>query len=170
MKRQKSVFYIILAVVLITGMSFSIYTISTIRSIRGLRAALEQKAAERAHAVEIDAGEGIAVSRYIPQKSWTTEFIETAYSASRKYGIRDLTFVQKSVDSPRRQTQAGGRLPFNSYPVRMSFHSGYREMAEFIADLQGSQRLITIDSLKVSRDKDALVIEMTAGTYAMEEN
>ena len=99
---------------------------------------------------------------------WTTEFIETAYTTSRKYGIRDLTFDQKSVDSSRRQAQGNGRQSLQSYPVRMTFHAGYREMAEFIQELQGLEKLVTIDNLKVKREKKFLAIEMTASTYAME--
>ncbi len=169
MKDQKKAFYIILAVVIGTGLIFSLYAFSKIRAIHDLRAAIEKTGSERARAIEKDSDSSTPLRGVnIPQKMWTTEFIETAYSASRKYGIRDLTFEQKSVDSSRRQTQGNGRISLQSYPVTMTFHAGYREMADFIQELQGLERLVTIDSLKVKREKSYLAVEMTASSYAME--
>jgi len=168
MKNRKKAFYIILAVVTITGLIFSLYAFSKIRSIRELRAAIEKTGAERARAIEKDSDSSIDVTKSLPRKMWTTEFIETAYTASRKYGIRDLTFEQKSVDSSRRQTQGSRQLSLQSYPVKMTFHAGYREMAEFIQELQRLERLVTIDNLRVKSEKSYLAVEMTASTYAME--
>ncbi|MDP2157923.1 MAG: type 4a pilus biogenesis protein PilO [Nitrospirota bacterium] len=168
MKNQKKGFYIILAAVIVTGLIFSLYTFSKIRSIHQLRAAIEKTGAERTRAIEKESGSSTDAGKALPQRMWTTEFIETAYTASRKYGIRDLTFEQKPVDSSRRQAQGNGRISLQAYPVRMTFHAGYREMAEFIQELQGLERLVTIDSLKVKREKGYLAVEMTATTYAME--
>lgn len=168
MKNRKKTFYIILAAVLITGLIFSLYAFSKIRSIHKLRAAIEKSGTERLLAIEKESKSSTGVKKSIPQKMWTTEFVEIVYSASQKYGIRDLTFEQKSVDGSRRQTQGNSRLTLQSYPVKMTFHAGYREMAEFIQELQGLERLVTIDSLKVKREKSYLSVEITANTYAME--
>lgn len=172
MKSRNKAFYLIVAVVLITGLIFSLYAFSKIRSIHELRAALEKSGAERALAIEKNSDlrgtitplRGIA----IPRKIWATEFIETAYNASRKYGISNLTFEQKSPESARRQTQGNSRQSFQSYPVKMTFHAGYREMAEFIRELQGLDRLVTIDNLRVKSEKSYLAVEMTISTYTME--
>jgi Tfp pilus assembly protein PilO len=168
MKKEKKVFFIILAVILITGLIFSLYAFSKIKSIRELRAAIEKTGAEHTRAIEKESKSSTDAKKVMPQKIWTTEFIETAYTISRKYEIRDLTFDQKSVDRSHRQTQGNSRLSLQSYPVRMTFHAGYREMAEFIQELQGLEKLVTIDSLKIKREKSALAVEMTANTYAME--
>ena len=169
MKNPRQAFYIILAAVLITGLIFSLFAFSKIRAIRGLRTAIEKTAAERERLGKKDADGSTQAQKSIPRKMWTTEFIETVYSTSQKYGIRDLTFEQKSVESSRRQAQGIGRITLQSYPLRMTFHAGYREMAEFIQKLQGLEKLVTIDSLKIKREQGFLAIEMTASTYAMEE-
>ncbi len=168
MKKEKQTFFIILAVVLITGMLFSLYAFSKIRSIRELRASIEKIGTDRARAMAKESGSASGARKAIPQKMWSTEFIETAYTASIKYGIRDLAFEQKSTEGSRRQTQGKGLQSLQSYPVRITFHAGYREMANFIQELQGLEQLVTIDSLKVKHDKSYLAVEMTASTYAME--
>lgn len=168
MKNEKKIFYIILAAVLITGLLFSFYAFSKIRSIHALRAVIEETGAERAQAIGKDSDRSAEVRKTLPERIWTTEFIETAYNASRKYGIRDLTFDQKSGGSSHRLTSGNGRPSLQSYPVRMTFRSGYREMADFIQALQGLDKLVTIDSLKIKRQKSYLAVEMTASTYAME--
>jgi len=168
MKSRKKAFYIILAVVIITGLLFSLYTYSKVRSIRALRADIEKIGADRAEAVRKDANNSTQTGITVPPKMWTTEFIETAYAASQKHGIRDLTFEQKLSDSSRRQTQGASRPTLKAYPVKMTFHAGYREMADFIQELQGLERLVTIDSLMVKREKSFLAVELTASTYAME--
>lgn len=168
MKKQKKAFYIILAVVISTGLIFSFYAFSKIRSIHKLRAAIEKSGTERLLAIEKESKSSAGVKKSIPPKMWTTEFIETAYTTSQKYGIRDLTFEQKSADSSRRQPRGNGQPALKSYPVRMTFHAGYREMAEYIQELQGLEKLVTIDSLKVKHEKSYLVIDMTATTYSME--
>lgn len=170
MKNEKKAFYIILAVVIVTGLIFSLYAFSKIKAIRELRATIEKNSAERARVIAKDSDSSTDVRKptLIPQKMWTTEFIETVYNTSRRHGIRDLTFEQKSADSSRRQTQGNSLLSFQSYPVKMTFHAGYREMAEFIRELQGLEKLVTIDNLKVKHEKNILAIEMTASTYAME--
>lgn len=170
MKKEKKIFYSILAAVIITGLIFSLYAFTTVRSIRALRTAIEKTAVERTRALGKESGSGSEVKKSIPQKMWTTEFIEMAYTASRKYGIKEMTFEQKAPDSIRRQPQGNKQPSVQAYPVRMTFNSGYREMAEFIQQLQGLERLVTIDSLKVKREKDSLAIDLTASTYAMEEN
>lgn len=169
MKNRKKAFYIILAVVIATGLIFSFYAFSKIRSIHKLRASIEKSGNERLLAIDKELKNSTGTKKTVPQKMWTTEFIEIAYNASRKYGIRDLTFEQKSADSSRRQPRGNSMPALKSYPVRMTFHAGYREMAEYIQELQGLDKLVTIDSLKVKHEKSFLAIEMTANTYAMEE-
>lgn len=180
MNNRKKTFYIILAVVIITGMIFSLYAFSKIKSIHELRAVIKKSGAEHELAIKKDSDSSTDSSKstlwgkVVPQKMWTTEFIETAYSTSRKYGIRDLTFEQKSADNSRRQTHGKIPLSLQSYPVRMTYHAGYREMAGFIQDLQGFEKLVTIESLKIKRENNSftpqrvLAVEMTASTYAME--
>jgi len=168
MKKEKKTFFIILGVVIVTGLIFSLYAYSKIRSIRELRASIEKTGTDRAREIAKESDSTSGARKSIPQKMWTTEFIETAYNASKKYGIRDQAFEQKSSEGPRKQGQGNSRLSLQSYPVRMTFHAGYREMAEFIQELQGLDKLVTIDSLKVNPEKSSLAVEMTVSTYAME--
>ncbi|MBI5075677.1 MAG: type 4a pilus biogenesis protein PilO [Nitrospirae bacterium] len=174
MNSRKKAFYTILAVVISTGLIFSLYAVSKIRSIHELRAAVEKTATERLQAIRkdsdssTDAGKSAPKGAIVPPKMWTTEFIETAYNASQKYGIRNLTFEQKSSDSSRRQTPGNSRLSLQAYPVKMTFHAGYREMAEFLRELQDLDRLVTIDNLRVKSEKSYLAAEVTISTYAME--
>ncbi|MBI5632908.1 MAG: type 4a pilus biogenesis protein PilO [Nitrospirae bacterium] len=168
MKNQGKAFYIILAVVIVTGLIFSLYAFSKIKAIRELRAAIKKSGAEHELAIAKNSDSSTDIMKFIPQRMWTTEFIETAYTVSRKYGIRDLLFEQKSADNTRRQTHGNSPVSLRSYPVRMTFHAGYREMADFIQELQGFEKLVTIESLMIRREKSSLAVEMTASTYAME--
>ncbi|MBI5848000.1 MAG: type 4a pilus biogenesis protein PilO [Nitrospirae bacterium] len=169
MNNQKKAFYIILAVVIVTGLLFSFYAFSKISSIHKLRAAIEKSGAERVLTTEKYSGSSADLRKSIPGKMWTVEFIETAYNASRKHKISDLTFEQKSLDVSRRQTQGNSRPSLQAYPVKMNFHAGYREMAEFVRELQNLEKLVTIDNLRVKGEKSYLAVEMTISTYAMEE-
>lgn len=168
MKNQTKPFFVVLAIVVVTGLIFSLYAYSKIRSIRELRTTIDKIGTERARAVWKDADGGSDTQKSIPQKMWTTEFIETAYTVSQKYRITDMTFEQKSLDSARKQTPANIRLTLQSYPVKITFHAGYREMAEFIRELQDLERLVTVDNLKVKSEKSYLAVEITLSTYAME--
>ncbi len=169
MNKQKKAFYILLAVIIVTGLLFSLIAVSKIRSIQELRAAIKKSGTERALAIEKDSDRSPDTKKSIPRKMWTTEFIETAYNVSRKHGIKDLTFEQKSTDNSRKQPRGNGQPSLQAYPVRLTFHSQYREMANFIQELQGFEKLVTIDSLKVKREKSSLVVELMASTYSMEE-
>lgn len=181
MKKEKKAFYLILAVVLVTGLIFSLYVFSRIRAIHELRASIGKIVSERAQTIDKDSDSSSDTKKPailgtgIPQKIWTTEFIETVYNVSRKYGIRDLTFEQKTQGGSNRPAQGNSRVSLHPYPVRITFHAGYREMADFIKELQGYEKLVTIDSLKVRRERNSIVpqrvlfIEMTAITYTMEE-
>lgn len=174
MKNQKKAFYILVTVVITTGLIFTLYAFSKIRSIHELRAAIKRSGEERELAIRknSDSSAGAAISNrrgaFIPRKLWTTEFIETAYTSSRKYGIRNLSFDQKSPESSRRQPQGQDRPALQVYPVKMTFHAGYREMAEFLRELQELDRLVTIDNLRVKNEKSYLAVEVTVSTYAME--
>lgn len=182
MKSQNRAFSIILAAVIISGTFFSLYAFSKIKSIHELRAAVKKSGAERDLAIKMasesstESGKSTPWGAVVPQKMWTAEFIETAYTASRKYGIKDLTFEQKSADSSRRQDRSRISTPVKSYPVRITFHAGYRQMADFIDELQRFERLVTIESLRVKREdisgmsRKLLAIELTASTYTMEGN
>ena len=58
-----------------------------------------------------------------------------------------------------------------SYPITINFNSGYRDLAEFIREIQNHERLVTLKSIraKPEKEKDYLAVEIVADLYSMEE-
>jgi hypothetical protein len=126
----------------------------------------------------VDVSEQVAVSpeseeKAIPEKLWATEFMETVYTTAKKHDIKDLTFEQKAGSDQVRahrpaMNKAKAQKAIKAHPVKISFRSGYRAVAEFVREIQSLDKPITIEGLKIKRDKGALSVEMTASTYSME--
>jgi|GEM_PF-6207676 len=168
MKKNRLFLYIISAV-LVSGIVFSLYVIFKIRTIRNLRTSAGSISSEAA----VKAGHGTASEnkpgKNIPSKMWAAEFIEIAYDKANRVGIRNLVIEQKSKDiSPANITAQHSSRKIRSYPARISFSSGYREMAEFIRELQSMDRLVTIEGLKIKGEKSSLAVDITVVTYSME--
>ena len=119
------------------------------------------------------------LKQLFPEISNITEFIENAYHISKRYSIRNITFdlkgsefIDLSSGKILKALPASGQKPkvMYSYPVTINFNSGYRDMAEFIREIQNQERLITIKSIKVKpeKEKDYLSVEMVVNIYSTE--
>lgn len=178
MKKSRIVFILAATVIVISGMLFSFYVKSKISSLKSLRASTEELQKNNQAAIEKDTGGIKNLKELFPQSDNITGFIENAYRISKMRDIKNLTFEQKSrefVDLGSgkilKAMPVSGQKPkvIYSYPIKISFNSGYRDMAEFIREIQNQDRLVTIESLIVKRDKGYLSAEVVVNIYSTEE-
>lgn len=178
MNRQKILFLAIVAAVILSGTAFFFYAKSAFSSIKTLRVSIEEFQKKSQEDLKKNTG-GIQNPRELfPEEANITEFIENAYSASKQRGVRSLTFEQKTTEfidlssgKVLKSIPVSGKKPrvIYAYPVKFSFDSGFRNMAEFIREIQNQKRLVTIQSLTVKRDIDHLSTDMVIAVYSMEE-
>jgi Tfp pilus assembly protein PilO len=178
MNRQKILFLVILAAVMLSGTVFFFYAKSAFSSIKNLRASIEEVQKKSREDVDKKIGGIKNPKTLFPEKGNITEFIENAHRTSRLRGIRDLAFEQKTTEfidlssgKVMKALPVSGKKPgvIYAYPVKFSFDSGYRNMAEFIREIQNPRRLVTIQSLTVKRNIDHLSTEMVIAVYSTEE-
>lgn len=178
MKKPKIAFIIVLTAVIVSGLLFSLYVKSKFSSIKSLKASIEELQKKTRIAVEEDTGVIKNLRELFPEAGNITGFIENAYRISKLHGIKNLTFELKSrelidLDSGKilKAMPVSGQKPrvIYSYPVKISFNSNYRNMAEFIREIQNQDRLATIESLMVKRDIEYLTVEMVVNIYSTEE-
>lgn len=177
MKKPKIAFIIVLTAVIVSGLLFSLYVKSKFSSIRSLRASIEELQKNNRDAVEKDTGEIENLKELFPEAADITAFIENVYRISKLQGINNLTFEQKnrelidlSSGKILKAMPVSGQKPrvIYSYPIKISFNSGYRNMAEFIREIRNQDRLATIESLTAKRDIENLTVEMVVNIYSTE--
>ena len=178
MKKPKIAFILVITVVIVSGLLFSLYVKSKISSIKSLRASIEELQKNNQASIEKDTGGIKNLKELFPEAGNISEFIENAYRISKLRGIKNLTFEQKSREfidlgsgKILKAMPLSGQKPqvIYSYPIKNSFNSNYRNMAEFIRELQNQNRLVTIESLIVKRDIEYLTVEMVVNIYSTEE-
>ena len=177
MKKSKIIFISVIAAIVISGIFFSVYFRSKIKNIKNLRTSIENLYIADTSAAETPK-ELTGLDQLFPQKGGTTEFIENIFLLSKKHSIKDLHVEYKShetitlgsgkqIISGRESIHKSGAIYV--HPIRMNFKSGYRNMAEFIKEIQDHQRLVTIKNLKVSKGKNLLSAELVLNIYSTEE-
>ena len=176
MKKQKIVFIALITAVAVSGLLFSLYCKSKIASMKSLRTSIEaiQGSALR---VEKESEDKETLIKLFPEKASLMVFIEDIYGLSKQRGIKNLFFEQKSQEfidlSSGRVLKAlplTGIQPkvLSSFPVKITFHSGYRNMAEFVREIQNQERLVTVKNLRAKHDKGFLAVEMVVDIYSSE--
>lgn len=178
MKKPKIAFIIVMTAVIVSGLLFSLYVKSNFSSIRSLRASIEELQKKNREAVEKDTGEIENPKELFPESADIAAFIENAYRISKLRGIKNLTFEQKGRElidlgsgKILKAMPVSGQKPrvIYSYPIKISFNSGYRNMAEFIREIRNQDRLAAIESLTAKRDIEYLTVEMVVNIYSTEE-
>jgi Tfp pilus assembly protein PilO len=178
MKRPKILFLLILAAVILSGIIFFFYAKSAFSSIKNLRASIAEF--QKKSQEELNKNTGVIQNpeELFPEKGNISEFIENAYRTSKQRGVRNLSFEQKTTEfidlssgKVLKSIPVSEKKPrvIYVYPVKFSFDSGFRNMAEFIREIQNQKRLVTIQSLTVKRDIDHLSTDMVIAVYSMEE-
>jgi Tfp pilus assembly protein PilO len=116
------------------------------------------------------------LKKLFPKTSNVTEFVEDVSRISKRRALRNLVFEQRSTEFigavSGRSLKAVPSSPQSViyvYPFRMSFNAGYRDTAEFLREIENQERLVTIGSLVVKRDKDGLAVDMGVNVYSTEE-
>ena len=178
MKKPKITFILVLTAVIVSGFLFSFYVKSKLSSIKSLKASIEELQKNSQVAIEKDTGGIKNLKELFPEAGNVTEFIENAYRISKLRGIKNLTFEQKNREfidlgsgKILKAMPVSGQKPrvIYSYPIKISFNSNYRNMAEFIRELQNQNRLATIESLMVKSDIEYLTVDMVVNIYSTEE-
>ena len=177
MKKPKIAFILVITVVVVSGLLFSLYVKTKLSSIKKIKASIEELQKISRVAIEEDTGGIKNLKELFPEAGNVTGFIENAYRISKLRGIKNLTFEQKSREfidlgsgKILKAMPVSGQKPgvIYSYPVKISFNSNYRNMAEFIRELQNQARLATIESLMVKRDNEYLSVDMVVNIYSTE--
>ncbi|MBM4147358.1 MAG: hypothetical protein FJ240_13975, partial [Nitrospira sp.] len=165
MNRQKILFPVILAAVILSGIIFFFYAKSAFSSIKNIRVSIEEFQKKSREDLKKNTSGIQNPKELFPEEGNITEFIENAYSTSKQRGIRNLSFEQKTTEfidltsgKVLKALPVSGKKPgvIYVYPVKFSFDSGFRNMAEFLREIQNQKRLVTIQSLTVKRDMDHL--------------
>jgi len=113
-----------------------------------------------------------------PPEGAVTEYIEKAYWIAKSHAIKNLVFEQRNrefIESGSgkaiKALAASSRKPgvISVYPVKISFTSGYRNMAEFVRELQNQPRMVTIENLTAKSGGGHLSVEMVLNIYSAED-
>ena len=178
MKKMKVAFILLIAALVVSGLVFSLYAKSKFSSIKSLRTSIEEFQKKNREAIESHTDELQILKELFPEADNITEFIETAYRISKLQGIKNLTFEQRNREfielssgkTVKTRPDSGKKVKgIYAYPVKISFDSGYRNMAEFIREIQNQNRMVTIGNLMAKRDTDHLSVEMVVTIYSTEE-
>lgn len=178
MKKPKITFILVLMAIIVSGLLFSFYVKTKISSIKNLRASIEELQKNGQVSIEEDKGGIKNLKELFPEEGNITEFIENTYRISKLRGIKNFTFERKN----RELIDLGSgkilkAIPVSvqkpkviySYPIKISFNSNYRNMAEFIREIQNQDRMVTIESLMVKPDNEYLAVEIVVNIFSMEE-
>jgi Tfp pilus assembly protein PilO len=183
MKKQKTTFILVVTGLVVSGLLFSLYVKSKISLLNSLRSSisfiqvsyLDNKLTNEKYS------EGLKnLKQLFPETSNITEFIENVYNISKKYSIKNIVFdlknrefVELSSGKILKALPISGQKPkvMYSYPVTINFNSGYRDMAEFVREIQNQERLVTIKSIKAKpeKEKEYLTVEMVVNIYSVEK-
>lgn len=178
MKKRKISYIIMVAAVVVSGIAFSFFVAAKVSSINALRSSIEKLYGSDGEIIAGRDKESVKVDnlkKLFPKASNVTEFVEDVSRISKKRALRNLVFEQRSTEFigavSGRSLKAVPPSPqtvIYVYPFKMSFNAGYRDMAEFLREIENQERLATIESLAVKRDKDALAVDVGVNVYSTE--
>jgi Tfp pilus assembly protein PilO len=164
--------------VIISGIFFSIYVKSRIGEIKRLRASIEELQRGKTDIVTSAEGKDIEILKGLfPSDSNTAGFIEDIYRIAGRYNIKNLIIEQKSTEYVELSTGKVLKVipkteqkpnVLYSYPILIIFNTGYRDMAEFIREVQNSERFTSVNTLNVKKAKRGLIVDMLINIYSME--
>lgn len=177
MKKMKVAFILLMTAVIVSGLLFSLYVKSKISSIKRLQSSIAELQENSQISIKEEAGAIKDLKELFPDEGNTTESVEKAYRIAKSHGIKNLVFEQRSrelieLGSGRilKTMPASGKKPkvVYVYPIKISFNSGYRNMAEFIREIQNQNRMVTVENLIAKRDTEYLSVEMVVNIYSTE--
>ena len=179
MKKRKISYIIMVAAVVVSGIAFSFFVAAKVSSISALRSSIEKLYGSGGEIIAGRDREPAKVDnlrKLFPKASNVTEFVEDVSRISKKRALRNLVFEQKSTEFIRsvsgkalKAVPPSPQTVIYVYPFKMSFNAGYRDMAEFLREIENQERLATIESLVVKRDKDILAVDVGVNIYSTEE-
>jgi Tfp pilus assembly protein PilO len=178
MKKMKVAFMLLIAAVLVTGLLFAMHVTSKRSSIKKMRSSIEELQKGSQTTVEEDTEKISNLRELFPADGAVTEYMEKAYWIAKSHAIKNMVFEQRSREfielgsgKVLKALPASAQKPkvIYVYPVKISFTSGYRNMAEFIRELQNQPRMVTIENLTATRDTEHLSVEMVLNIYSAEE-
>jgi len=178
MKKMKVTFILLVTAVIVSGLLFSLYVNSKIFSIKRLQSSIAELQENSRINVKEETGAIKNLKVLFPDEGNNTESVEKAYRIAKSHGIKNLVFEQRSrelidLSSGKilKTMPASGKKPkvIYVYPIKISFNSGYRNMAEFIREIQNQDRMVTVENLTAKRDTEHLSVEMVVSIYSTEE-
>ena len=178
MKKMKGAFFLLIAAVIVSALLFAVYVKAGLSSIKKAQASIEELQKSSQVTPEGDPETIRSLRELFPAEGAVTEYIEKAYWIAKSHAIKNLVFEQRSrefIDAGSGKViktlpaSAQKKAVISVYPVKISFTSGYRDMAEFIRELQNQPRMVTIENLAAKRDIDHLSVEMILNIYSAEE-
>src|SRR4030042_1850940 len=167
MKKPKIAFILVITAVVVSGLLFSLYVKTKLSSIKKIKASIEELQKIGHAAIEKDTVGIKNLTELFPEAGNVTGFIENAYRISKLRGIKNLTFEQKNMEfidlgsgKILKAMPVSGQKPgvIYSYPVKLSFNSNYRNMAEFIREIQNQARLATVERLMEKSNLEYLTV------------
>lgn len=177
MRNIRVPFVLLLAAVVLSAVIAGFLFQAKIRTIHGLRASLASPMREPVSGSDLGADRKYLKKLY-PPESGIPGFLEQMHGMARRNGVQELFFEQRNREmvmpdtgkTVRPQSSATTAVAtLYRFPVRVSFKSGYRQMAEFIREIQGMERMVTVENLHGRKDKGSLLTEMTVVIYATGE-
>jgi len=178
MKKMKVAFILLVTAVIVSGLLFSLYVNSKISSIKRLQSSIAELQENSLINVKEETGAIKNLKVLFPDEGNNTESVEKAYRIAKSHGIKNLVFEQRSrelieLSSGKilKTMPASGKKQkvIYVYPIKISFNSGYRNMAEFIREIQNQDRMVTVENLTAKRDTEHLSVEMVVSIYSTEE-
>lgn len=178
MKKMKVAFILLVTAVIVSGLLFTLYVKSKISSIKRLQSSIAELQKNSQINIKEETGAIKDLKELFPDEGNNTESVEKAYRIAKSHGIKNLVFEQRSRELIElgsgkilKTMPASGKKPkvIYVYPIKISFNSGYRNMAEFIREIQNQNRMVTIENLIAKRDTEYLSVEMVVNIYSTEE-
>lgn len=179
MKLPRAGFILVVSAVIISGVFFSLYVKSRIGEMRRLSASIKDvqkrgtEVGTPAEVMDIN-----RLKKLFPPDSSTARFVEDIYKIAGRYDIKNLIIEQKPTEYVELSmgktlkavpvTEQKPRVLY-SYPLMLTFNAGYRDMGEFIREVQNSERLVSVNSLNVKKGKQGLDIYMLINIYSKED-
>lgn len=178
MKKFSKASIIVIALITITGILFTFYVRGKLSTIRTLNASIaEMDLSDEFTALQEDK-DAVYLKRLFPREDSISEFIESAYMISSRYSIDDIkfnykdrTFINLDTGKILKALPSSGIMPGTIYrdSVKINFTSDFRNIAEFIRELQNLERLVKIEVLQVKNLKTSLDVEMIVNIYSAED-
>lgn len=189
---------LLLGVVLLSAASYLFLFAPKLREVRRLQAEVRAREAEAAEALRawgeaVQVGPGVlrrdeervrAWRKRVPDAPRVEDLMEELTREAVRRGLRDVRIAvpveadpgrgdgRSSVEGPgaggeaRRKEQQG---PLGEIRLRVTFVSGYQEMASFVDALPRMQRLVAIGSLSVRRREGRMETTVDLSAYWREK-